>query len=524
LNSRIRTLILPSLLILPGLTVVYSFLNWLLLLRLHLFEVKDDIVQFGIPIVLTGLVTWFWLRPRLTILRLDTKQGSHKNDLYCLAFWIMCMVPLIMAQFALPAATGKLINLNRLNEIRNFPAERYFTTKQVFFRKSAPGVHIDTRTTGKNEEKLKMTVYVAIPAFGNPSDSLNSSPPAWLGFEYEKTISNDLQPAEKQAELDNFLVTCQKEYDRTNPGIFTYLKKLPASDERNLYHNARDQQEYYRDIGTILIPVQEPFEDRNGNMLVWISGVLSGSMLIWLLMVLIPKTNLHPFEPEPSDEEWMNSPTNVNSTPLYIPQPGFFITPILIYANLAVYLLMVLSGFGFLEFQADDLMKMGANFRPETLNGQWWRLLTSVFLHGGLMHLLANMYGLFYIGSILEPLLGKTRFLGAYLICGIIASLASIGWYEETVSVGASGAIFGMYGLFLALLLAKIFHPEFAQTFLSSTLIFVGFNLLMGFQGGIDNAAHIGGLVSGFAIGWLLKSGFRPPDDDMQSNPGDPFD
>ena len=524
MNSKIRTLLLPSLLILPGLTVACSFLNWLLILRLQLFELKEDVIQFGIPVVLSGLMTWFWLRPRLDVLRLDIKPGSHKNDLYCLAFWIMCMVPMIMAQSALPAATGKLISVRSLNEIQNFPNDRYFGPRQVFFRKSAPGIHIDTRTTGKNDEELKITVYVAIPAFSVLSDSLLNSPPAWLGIEFHKSISGDLSEAEKQVALDQFLADCQLEYDRKDPGSFEYLEKLPASDERDLFQKARDQQKYYTDAGIILIPVNEPFADRNGNMLIWISGVLSISMLIWMLMVLIPKTNNHRFETDPSEIEWSYDQGAPSLIPLYIPQPGFFITPLLIYGNLAVYLLMALSGFGFLQFQADDLMKMGANFRPDTVNGQWWRLLTSVFLHGGLMHLLANMYGLFYIGSILEPLLGRTRFLGAYLICGIFGSLASVGWYEATVSVGASGAIFGMYGLFLALLLAKKFHPEFAQTFLSSTLIFVAFNLLMGFQGGIDNAAHIGGLVSGFAAGWFLKAELRPPDDELLSNPGDPFD
>ena len=77
-------------------------------------------------------------------------------------------------------------------------------------------------------------------------------------------------------------------------------------------------------------------------------------------------------------------------------------------------------------------------------------------------------------------------------------------WYEATISVGASGAIFGMYGVFLAFMLTKIFHPDFSKSFLLSTTVFVGFNLLMGFTGGIDNAAHIGGLISGFIIGLVL--------------------
>jgi rhomboid protease GluP len=71
--------------------------------------------------------------------------------------------------------------------------------------------------------------------------------------------------------------------------------------------------------------------------------------------------------------------------------------------------------------------------------------------------------------------------------------------------VGASGAIFGLYGFFLACLLLKVFPPDFGKAFLTSTLIFVGFNLLMGFTGGIDNAAHIGGLLSGFIIGLIMS-------------------
>lgn len=131
--------------------------------------------------------------------------------------------------------------------------------------------------------------------------------------------------------------------------------------------------------------------------------------------------------------------------------------------------------------------------------------MTNTFMHGGLMHILANMYGLLFVGIFLEPLLGKTKYLLIYLTTGILASGASIWWYDATVSVGASGAIFGLYGFFLATLLLKVFPPDFGKAFLTSTLVFVGFNLLMGFTGGIDNAAHIGGLVSGFVIGLIMS-------------------
>jgi membrane associated rhomboid family serine protease len=91
-----------------------------------------------------------------------------------------------------------------------------------------------------------------------------------------------------------------------------------------------------------------------------------------------------------------------------------------------------------------------------------------------------------------------------YLITGIAASLTSLWWHPATVSIGASGAIFGLYGVFLALLTTKFFPPIFKKSFALSIVVFVGGNLLIGLSGGIDNAAHLGGLVSGLIAGYLL--------------------
>ncbi|KAF2081827.1 rhomboid family intramembrane serine protease [Flavobacterium sharifuzzamanii] len=162
-----------------------------------------------------------------------------------------------------------------------------------------------------------------------------------------------------------------------------------------------------------------------------------------------------------------------------------------------------------MSFNGQDLLNWGGNFRPFTINGQWWRLLTNIFLHGGLIHLVSNMFGLLFIGLFIEPVLGKTKYLVVYLITGILASCASIWWHEATVSIGASGAIFGLYGLFLSLLLRNVFPPDFSKTFLTTTLIFIGYNLIMGLAGGIDNAAHIGGLLSGFIIGIIISKSMK---------------
>ncbi len=188
------------------------------------------------------------------------------------------------------------------------------------------------------------------------------------------------------------------------------------------------------------------------------------------------------------------------------PTEGYFISPILINLNILIFIVMLISGVHILMPENQDLLNWGANFRPLTLEGQWWRLFTACFLHIGVLHLLLNMYALLYIGLLLEPYLGKSRFLSAYLISGVAASMTSLWWHDLTVSAGASGAIFGMYGVFLALLTTNLLDKSAKKALLTSIAVFVGYNILNGLKpnSGIDNAAHIGGLLSGLVIGYAF--------------------
>lgn len=192
-----------------------------------------------------------------------------------------------------------------------------------------------------------------------------------------------------------------------------------------------------------------------------------------------------------------------------IPSKRYIVTPVLIYLNVFIMLLMTLSGINPIDPTAGELRNWGGNFAPMTLAGDYWRLFTYMFLHGGLAHLAGNIFALLYIGLYLEPLLGKTRYLAAYLLTGIIAGLASMLLHDHSVSIGASGAIFGLYGVFLSLLMARIITGAQRQTLLRSLLFFIVYNLLMGLQGNTDNAAHVGGLISGMSVGFAFLGGIK---------------
>ena len=182
---------------------------------------------------------------------------------------------------------------------------------------------------------------------------------------------------------------------------------------------------------------------------------------------------------------------------------NLYATYTIIGLNVLVFLLMVLDGAGLFEPNGLVHLRWGSNFAPLTLSGDWWRLITNTFIHFGVIHNTMNMYCLYSVATYLEPMLGKKKYVVAYLCTGVLASLVSIWWHTEPAnSAGASGAVFGMYGLFLAFLTTSYIPSAVRQTLLRSIGIFVIFNLAYGMKSGVDNAAHVGGLLSGFAIGY----------------------
>src|SRR5262249_39825180 len=113
---------------------------------------------------------------------------------------------------------------------------------------------------------------------------------------------------------------------------------------------------------------------------------------------------------------------------------NLFVTYGIIAINTIVFIIMITNGVSIFEPKTVDILRWGANYGPLTLGGDWWRLITSFFIHIGFIHLLLNMYAFYMIGVYLEPLLGKSRFIIAYLCAGIISSLASIWWHKEPIA------------------------------------------------------------------------------------------
>ena len=166
------------------------------------------------------------------------------------------------------------------------------------------------------------------------------------------------------------------------------------------------------------------------------------------------------------------------------------ITYWLIAVNVIIYVIPILFG------QYNDLINNYSVWGPAIREGQYYRLLTGIFLHGGILHLLFNCYALYVIGAQVENFLGRIKFIIIYLVSGITGALFSVIFGGNFASIGASGAIFGLLG---ALVYFGYHYRVYLGTVIKSQIIpLIVLNLLLGFcVSGIDNFAHVGGLIGG---------------------------
>lgn len=204
-----------------------------------------------------------------------------------------------------------------------------------------------------------------------------------------------------------------------------------------------------------------------------------------------------------SSEAEQQQRTKQNPLSGLIPKGNYFFTPILIDINILIFLLMCLSGVSPMFPDSESLVKWGANVRGLVMHGEPWRMFTSMFLHFGILHIASNMYALYSIGRMLEPFIGKWRFLALYLMAGLGGSAVSLWWHDNAVGAGASGAIFGTFGIFAALLTTDLIDQNIRPQLLRSIGGAIAVNLLIGLNGAIDNSAHIGGLLTGALGGYL---------------------
>jgi len=518
--TKLRLVYLPFLCYGIALIAVYTFLNRLFLVRQDIIHLDESIRIKWLPLALCWLPFFIWYMPRAELLAFKTNARIpvriQITGLVIIASLSMA-APLLLTQQYFTATTERLAVLDGIKDIARHKTAESFTIKNYYIDKEYLRTYLKKETGGMSGQRLDLSLFIACPVYDHwqPVDSTRAAanagnfslyPFAWIGATYNRRIGGRLNASRQQDEIQAFSKASLRDFAQQPATGFSYFDNLPDGKHYAGFKEAvKGADRFAAGMRLLLLqPRRTAFKDTSSMQALRIATSLAIGAAIYLLIIsFIPLDNK-----KVSDwlmaKERRKKQGHADWRRLFVPGKAYMATPILLYLNLAVFAAMVATRLGFFEFSGKDLAQWGGNYGPYIAHAQWWRLLTSMFLNEGATHLVFNMYALIFTGIVLESIMGSWRFTACFLVTGIIGGFIIYKMYPtDVVIVSCSGAIFGMYGLLIALLLTGVLPAAFKQGFLTSAFLFICFNLWRGYSGDIDNVAHVGGLIAGLALGFI---------------------
>lgn len=505
-KTKLMKVYLPFISVSLAFTVLYTFLHWLLIIKLQLFQPTEMIVNIIAPFVVSALIVYFYFKKKIKILKLKKKT----SEFYSMMCWLFFVLPVIAGQFYLENQQGKLTKISEPSQINVKEQTLFYSIDHARALNERGGLWTTRTRADRYGTKIRISCYFVCPLIGVERSSRHRlrNVKTWIGVKFIREFSNGFSVNKKKQkeQIKKFIESCILRYADYKYETY-YLRNLRMANDRDEFYSAIKRTHLQANQSDLLVLEEESgsYETRVGHGAAWSWGLLVFVNFIWLFFAFIPDLDIKELnkldeiqeeEPKSKREEFLNF------LKLFIPSKELKATPILVDLNLLLFLAMVLSGVSFLNPQGSDLLGWGANFKLLTMNGQWYRLIVSIFIHAGVIHLLYNMFALLLVGAFIESSVGSRTFATIYLLSGVIANIFSLEFHKSSVLVGASGAIFGMYGLMVALMLLKYLNKKITKTLWISISVFIGANLVIGLaNSGIDMYAHLGGLLSGFIIG-----------------------
>lgn len=319
-HLKFRFIYARFLVILFSFTVVYSFLHWLLVLRLGVIDINENIVIWGPPALLPLIPLWIWLRKRIRLLNLQSKKDNLFFN-YLLMAHVAVAATTIGFQYYLISATGELVALKIPEEITDHKPVKYYTIGQYYADKGHARLQRFSYTSGKSKRTLNYELVIAAPLYGTSKDTLNSSPvrpggeviapptetgaatpvkigtisssasspgPAiWVCLYYKTSLSKSSSPSYKEAAWETFYEECIQDFNTINLHNFIYLDRPGNSRKRDLFVQTVNGLNYHGTrLPNVMEPRYEPFTERSYGSLGWTVLLFVAGAGIWWLMIL----------------------------------------------------------------------------------------------------------------------------------------------------------------------------------------------------------------------------------------------
>lgn len=285
MNQRIN-LLKRYLLAFFGLIVIYTFFNWLIFVELELFTLHENIRNIALPILFSVILVWFVLKLKLKKFSLKTDQRSDPKMLFFLPFVLAIYIPTWLAQDFMETAMGKLTVLDSIAQIKNKPLTKYYKLRNKYFYNGQgdPCYFFDTYTSGKYNSNFNMELDVAVPMYANYKSFWKGEPIAWLGYRYQKSISNRLDPMDKRAEMKRFEAAALNEFLGQDIFDSVYLEQISTPGIKSAILKSG-----YQINEPILKAINKPFEERNDNHLFWLLIVSAIGFVVILIIIFMAR-------------------------------------------------------------------------------------------------------------------------------------------------------------------------------------------------------------------------------------------
>jgi rhomboid protease GluP len=498
----VPTFILMAVVVVP----LYMAIRWLLDLHSDLIALDVDLWDYWIPFALPWLPVLLFLRKKLRILKFKG-DADRKQFIFQGICTLTLSGSLIASQIYLENVAGGMREVETVKDLSSSDHVRSYRIAHFSVAEWSGGSAGTASTSGKYNEHLNYGVYFVVPIVSSESDTLPSHPLVWYGVKFSQQLNNHLSDSEKETAWKGLRESSLRSMEHYDFQALDHFQRVPSSQDRKAFIDAiASRTGPVSGNEVVLIPKKEPYGAGSGEQLAWVFGILGIGVGVLLLALASTGFDEKEFNAQRQGVQVTSENRSIREwLSWFVPEQGRYITTILVDLNIIVFLIMVLSGASLVSPSTTDLIAWGANTTELTPNGEWWRLFTCLFVHGGFMHLFMNIFGLVISGILIETMLGSKRYALLYLLSGMFASLTSLWWHDQIVSVGASGAIFGLFGALLGILMFyRGADFKVRRGLLTFAGLFIGLNLVFGLSGGIDNAAHIGGLLCGVILGPLI--------------------
>lgn len=499
-TQQVKFFVLPYLL--WSLIAISSllFLRWILEYVLGAVLINQSIWDWWIPGIATHLIWFLVLRYRFKLLYNPNWKNNQETFIY-MAIVAPLWLSITFTQFSLEYLVMKKEQVETTNQIDPKDWNTYYYMDSVSWDISNCHLHQTSAVTGRHSDRLNYYCYIAAPI-----DVSNSAyHKLWIGKMYRESMKNNLAKSIKTKRWYALQEESLADFKRMYQRFDTYLIPVQRSGNYNNYIRAIERNasnKYFKH--RVFELSYEGIADKRSDIYKWAFGIpfigiaicaLFGNLQIHdkkgLQLYLEGQNTLTPDEHAIRNEIMLKGELPV--------------TVVAIYIILIMYIIPAMVDGNIMHIDSITNFKFGAMQRSAVINGDIWRLFTAMFLHGGLMHLIGNLTALVFLGMSVEVHLERSKYIALIILGGLGASITSLNFLPmDTYAAGASGFLFALYGWALgAMLLYKRVKENAVVIRLLS--IYMGINLLLGFIfPGVDNAAHLGGLCTGFVLAFIF--------------------